>query len=98
MTIANGRWEWAPIPCDSAAGSNPSIATRRVIVMGRSLITAPSTAAPMMSTSGLVPLESLFSDEVDLVLGEFGEHWQRNAGSGVSRGRQVRITGPIPNS
>src|SRR6185312_7689236 len=39
-----------------------------------------------MSTGGLVPLESLFYDEVDLVLREFGEDWQRDAGSGVSLG------------
>jgi hypothetical protein len=39
-----------------------------------------------MSTGGLVPLESLFDDEIDLVLRELGEDWQRDAGSAVSRG------------
>jgi hypothetical protein len=29
-----------------------------------------------MSTDGPVPLESLFDDEIDLVLRELGEHWQ----------------------
>ena len=29
-----------------------------------------------MSTGSLVPLESLFDDEIDLVLRELGEQWQ----------------------
>jgi hypothetical protein len=44
ITIANGRCESEPMSCDSAAGSNPSVATSIVIMMGRSLKTAPSTA------------------------------------------------------
>ena len=39
-----------------------------------------------MSTGGLVPLKGPFDDEVDLVLGNLGEDWQRNGGSGVSLG------------
>src|ERR1700682_168354 len=45
ITIANGRWESDPMPRDSAAGSRPSVATSMVIMMGRNLRTAPSTAA-----------------------------------------------------
>src|SRR5262249_40555178 len=45
MTIANGRCESEPIPCDTAAGNNPSIATSIVIMMGRNRSTAPSIAA-----------------------------------------------------
>ncbi len=44
MTIAKGRWESEPMACDSAAGSKPSVATSMVIMMGRSLRTAPSIA------------------------------------------------------
>ena len=45
MTMAKGRWESDPIECDKAAGNRPNVATSRVIMMGLSLITAPSTAA-----------------------------------------------------
>ena len=34
-----------------------------------------------MSTGGLVPLENLFDDEVDLVLRDLGEDCQRDAGT-----------------
>ena len=44
MTMAKGRCESDPMSCDSAAGSSPSVATSMVIMMGRSLSTAPSTA------------------------------------------------------
>src|SRR5260370_1112328 len=44
MTIAKGRWESEPMACDSTAGSKPSVATSMVIMMGRSLRTAPSRA------------------------------------------------------
>src|SRR5215472_17591809 len=37
ITIANGRCESEPIPRESAAGSNPKLATSMVIIMGRSL-------------------------------------------------------------
>ena len=45
MTIAKGRCESEPMPCESAAGSRPSVATSIVIMIGRSRSTAPSTAA-----------------------------------------------------
>src|SRR6202044_2827191 len=45
ITIANGRCESEPIACERAAGSSPRVATSIVIMMGRSLSTAPSTAA-----------------------------------------------------
>ena len=44
MTIAKGRCESDPMPWESAAGGRPSVATNMVIIMGRSLSTAPSTA------------------------------------------------------
>ena len=37
MTIAKGRCESEPMPCDRAAGSSPRVATSMVIMMGRSL-------------------------------------------------------------
>jgi len=39
-----------------------------------------------LTRDSLVPFESLFDDYIDLVLSELGEHWQRDAGSGVSLG------------
>ena len=45
MTMAKGRCESEPMPCDSAAGSRPSVATSMVIMMGRRRSTAPSMAA-----------------------------------------------------
>ena len=44
-TIAKGLCESDPIPRDSAAGKRPSIATSIVIMIGRNLRIAPSTAA-----------------------------------------------------
>ena len=35
MTMAKGRCESEPMPCDIAAGSRPSVATSMVIMMGR---------------------------------------------------------------
>ena len=35
MTMAKGRWESEPMPCEVAAGSRPSVATSMVIMMGR---------------------------------------------------------------
>src|ERR1700747_1110109 len=48
MTIANGRCESEPIPCESAAGSKPSVATSMVIMIGRSRTPAPSMAASLI--------------------------------------------------
>ena len=48
ITIANGRCESEPMACESAAGSSPSVATSMVIMMGRSLRTAPSIAESSM--------------------------------------------------
>src|ERR1022692_4776691 len=45
MTIAKGLCESAPMACDGAAGRSPRVAASIVIMMGRSLRTAPSTAA-----------------------------------------------------
>ena len=45
MTIAKGRCESEPMPRDSAAGSNPKLATSMVIMIGRSRRTDPSRAA-----------------------------------------------------
>src|ERR1022692_1688599 len=45
MTMANGRCESDPMACESAAGNSPTVATSMVVMMGRSLKTAPSTAA-----------------------------------------------------
>ena len=44
ITMAKGRCESDPMPCDMAAGSSPSVATSMVIMMGRKRSTAPSTA------------------------------------------------------
>ena len=44
MTMANGRCESDPIPRDRAAGSNPTLATNIVIMIGRSRCTDPSIA------------------------------------------------------
>ena len=44
MTMAKGRCESEPMPCEVAAGSRPSVATSMVIMMGRRRSTAPSTA------------------------------------------------------
>src|ERR1022692_2381426 len=44
MTMANGRCESDPMACESAAGNSPTVATSMVVMMGRSLKTAPSTA------------------------------------------------------
>src|ERR1022692_22151 len=41
----NDDCESDPMSCDSAAGSSPRVATSMVIIIGRSLRTAPSTAA-----------------------------------------------------
>ena len=51
MTIANGRCESVPIPCEVAAGNSPRVATSMVIMIGRSSKTAPSTAASSISWS-----------------------------------------------
>src|ERR1035441_8110632 len=48
MTMAKGRCESEPMPCDKAAGSRPRVATSMVIMMGRSRRTAPSMAASSM--------------------------------------------------
>ncbi len=48
MTMANGRCESEPMPCDVAAGSRPRVATSMVIIMGRRRRTAPSMAASSM--------------------------------------------------
>jgi phosphohistidine swiveling domain-containing protein len=45
ITMANGRCESEPMPCEVAAGSRPSVATSMVIMMGRKPRTAPSMAA-----------------------------------------------------
>ena len=58
--MANGRWESEPIPCDVAAGSRPSIATSIVIMMGRSLSTAPSTAASINRMAAHAQLVDVF--------------------------------------
>ena len=42
ITMAKGRCESEPMPCDVAAGNRPSVATSMVIMMGRRLRTAPS--------------------------------------------------------
>ena len=41
MTMAKGRCESEPMACESAAGSNPSVATSVVIMIGRKRSTAP---------------------------------------------------------
>src|SRR5579863_408215 len=51
MTMANGRWESEPMAWERAAGSRPRVATSIVIMIGRSLNTAPSTAASRMRCS-----------------------------------------------
>ena len=48
MTMAKGRCESEPMPCDVAAGSRPRVATSMVIIMGRRRRTAPSMAASSM--------------------------------------------------
>jgi hypothetical protein len=45
MTMAKGRCESEPMPCESAAGNSPNVATSMVIMMGRRRRTAPSMAA-----------------------------------------------------
>ena len=46
MTMAKGRCESDPMPCDRAAGRSPERRNKhRHIMMGRSLSTAPSIAA-----------------------------------------------------
>jgi hypothetical protein len=54
ITIANGRWESDPIPCDVAAGSKPSVATSIVMIIGRSLKTAPQQRLLRRNIRGLV--------------------------------------------
>ena len=44
-TVASGRWTSAPEPCDSAIGMKPRLATRAVVMTGRSLTSAPSRTA-----------------------------------------------------
>ena len=48
MTMANGRCESEPMPCDIAAGSSPSVATSMVIMIGTQPSTAPSIGASSM--------------------------------------------------
>ena len=48
MTMAKGRCESEPMAWESAAGRRPSVATSKVIMMGRRRRTAPSTAASTM--------------------------------------------------
>ena len=49
ITIANGRCESEPMPCDVAAGTRPSEATSIVIRMGRKRSTAPWSRHPESS-------------------------------------------------
>ncbi len=48
MTMANGRCESEPIPCEVAAGTSPSDATSMVMRMGRNRMTAPCCTASRM--------------------------------------------------
>ena len=45
MTTASGRCTSEPMPCDSAIGRSPSIASSDVISTVRSLVCAPSNTA-----------------------------------------------------
>ena len=44
-TMANGRWVWAPIRVENAAGISPKMAVRAVIMMGRKRSREPWTTA-----------------------------------------------------
>ena len=66
MTMAKGRCESEPMPCEVAAGSSPRVATSIVIMMGRrrsialstadSLIECPRTRSWLMYSSMMTPV------------------------------------------